>query len=333
MTLTLEPKLKIGVNTMHRRSEPAEGPWLPKIDELVQMVEQVDRLGYDSFWCGDHISMPIPFLDPLQQIAQAAVISRRLTFGVGVYLLPLRNFAPVAKQVSTLDLLTEGRLIFGVGVGGEFPKEYEVSGIPREERGARLSDGIRVLKKLWTGEKVSHESKFVAFDGVDMRPAPAQAGGPPIWCGGRSKPALRRAARIGDGWHSYAITADMYRDGLATIREAADEAGRSVEGFGTGHLLFARVSDDYEQALDEAADHLSTRYNMDMRPATKRYGAIGAAGDAAQTIRDFYDAGVRHITLDLAGPYERRGEQLERFAADVMPLLSDIIEPQQPDAT
>lgn len=324
MTLPLEPTLKIGINTMHRRSEPADGPWRPKIDELVTMVEQVDRRGYDSFWVGDHISMPIPFLDPLQQIAQAAVVSRRLTFGVGVYLLPLRNYAPVAKQVATLDLMTEGRLIFGVGVGGEFPKEYQVSGVPREERGARLSDGVRVLKKLWSGEMVSHESRFLKFDEVDMRPAPWQAGGPPVWCGGRAKPALRRAARIGDGWHSYAITADMYRDGLRTIAETVEAEGRRLERFGTGHLLFARVSDNYEQALDEAAGHLSVRYNMDMRPATKRYGAIGSPEDVAATIRDFYAAGVRHMTLDLAGPYERRHEQIDRFADDVMPLLRDL---------
>jgi len=326
MALTLPKRLKIGVNTMHRRSEPAEGPWRPKIDELVEMVEQVDRCGFDSFWVGDHVSMAIPFLDPLQQIAQAAVVSRRLAFGVGVYLLPLRNFAPVAKQVSTLDLMTEGRLIFGVGVGGEFPQEYELCGIPREERGARLSDGIRVLKKLWTAEKVSHDSKFLKFEAVAMRPAPWQAGGPPIWCGGRAKPALRRAARIGDGWHSYAITSEMYRDGLAHIRETAEAEGRDLENFGTGHLLFARVSDNYEQALDEAAGHLSVRYNMDMRPATKRYGAIGAPEDVAATIRQFYDEGVRHLTLDLAGPYERRGEQLERFAADFFPLHRDIRE-------
>jgi len=324
MLFELEPKLKIGVNTMHRRSEPAEGPWLPKIDELVQMVEQVDRCDFDSLWVGDHISMPIPFLDPLQQIAQAAVISRRLTFGVGVYLLPLRNFAPVAKQVSTLDLMTEGRLIFGVGVGGEFPKEYEASGIPHSERGARLSDGIRVLKKFWTGAPVTHESPFLKFENVAMRPTPWQKGGPPIWCGGRSKPALRRAARIGDGWHSYAITSDMYRDGLALIKETAEEVGRSFSPFGTGHLLFARVSDDYESALDEAADHLSTRYNMNMRPAAKRYGAIGTPQDVAEAIQNFYEAGVRHITLDIAGVYERRGEQLERFSSDVLPLLRDL---------
>jgi alkanesulfonate monooxygenase SsuD/methylene tetrahydromethanopterin reductase-like flavin-dependent oxidoreductase (luciferase family) len=268
--------------------------------------------------------MPIPFLDPLQQIAQAAVISRRLTFGVGVYLLPLRNFAPVAKQVSTLDLMTEGRLIFGVGVGGEFPKEYEASGIPHSERGARLSDGIRVLKKFWSGAPVTHESPFLKFENVAMRPTPWQKGGPPIWCGGRSKPALRRAARIGDGWHSYAITSDMYRDGLALIKETAEEVGRSFSPFGTGHLLFARVSNDYESALDEAADHLSTRYNMNMRPAAERYGAIGTPQDVAEAIRNFYEAGVRHITLDIAGVYERRGEQLERFSSDVLPLLRDL---------
>lgn len=328
MTLPLNETLKIGVNTMHRRSEPAEGPWLPKIDELVEMVQQVDRLGYDSFWCGDHISMQIPFLDPPMQIAQAAVVSRRLMFGTGVYLLPLRNAAPVAKQVATIDLLTEGRFIFGVGVGGEFPKEYEVCGVPRNERGARLTESIHVIRKLWSGEPVSHAGKFDNFTDVRMTPPPTRPAGPPIWCGGRSDAALRRAARIGDGWFSYAITPQMYRDGLALINATASGEGRSFapgETFGTAHLLFARVSDSYEQALDEAAEHLSIRYGMDMRPATKRYGALGAPSDVAARIREYYDAGVRHISLDFAGPYERRGEQFERFAADVRPLLKDII--------
>ena len=157
-----------------------------------------------------------------------------------------------------------------------------------------------------------------------MRPAPWQPGGPPIWCGGRKGAPLRRAARIGDGWHSYAIDEAMYRDGLAHITETIEAEGRKLERFGTGHLLFARVADTYEQGLDEAADHLSTRYNMDMRPATKRYGAIGAAEDVAARIRAFYDAGVRHLTLDLAGPYERRGEQLDRIAAEVFPLIADL---------
>lgn len=325
MDLPLNDRLKIGVNTMHRRSEPGAGQWLPKIDELIQMVEQVDRLGYDSFWCGDHISMEIPFPDPLLQIAQAAVASRRLTFGTSVYLLPLRHPTPIAKQVATIDLLTEGRFIFGVGLGGEFPKEYEACGVPLGERGARLSEGIGVLRKLWSGETVSNDGKYYPFEDVRMTPPPAQPGGPPIWCGGRAQAALRRTGRIGDGWFSYAITPEMYRDGLAMISEAAVAAGRKLETFGTAHLLFARVSDSPEQALDEASEHLSIRYGMDMRAATKRYGALGAPADVAARIRAYHDAGVRHVSLDFAGPYERRHEQLDRFAAEVRPLLQDLM--------
>ena len=141
---------------------------------MVEAVELVDRSGYDSLWVGDHISFAVPILDPLLQLAQAAMASRRLMLGTSVYLLPLRHPAPVAKQVATLDHLTEGRLIFGVGVGGEFPREYEVCGIPRGERGARLSEGITLLRKFWSGEPVSHTGRFYGpFTDVPMQPAGA----------------------------------------------------------------------------------------------------------------------------------------------------------------
>src|ERR1700741_676541 len=164
-SLTLDRRFKIGIQTIHRRTEPATAAWQPKIDELVELVQLVDRSGYDSLWVGDHISFAVPILDPLLQLAQAAVASRRLTLGTGVYLLPLRHPAPVAKQVATLDHLTEGRLIFGVGVGGEFPKEYEVCGVPLKERGARLSEAIPILRKLWSGAPVSHAGgRYPAFE-------------------------------------------------------------------------------------------------------------------------------------------------------------------------
>ena len=183
--------------------------------------------GYDSLWVGDHVSFAVPVLDPLLQLAQAAVVSRRLTLGTSVYLLPLRHPAPVAKQVATLDHLTEGRLIFGVGVGGEFPKEYEVCGVPHNERGARLAEGIAVLRKLWSGEKASHTGRFYGpFTDVPMRPPPRQPGGPPIWCGGRTDAALRRTGRIGDGYLTYVVTPDMYRAALDEDRRRRAQAGR-----------------------------------------------------------------------------------------------------------
>ena len=116
------------------------------IDEMHALVRLVDRCGYDSLWVGDHISFAVAILDPLLQLAQAAVVepapdARHIGLSV-----PLRHPAPVAKQVATLDHLSEGRLIFGVGIGGEFPKEYEVCGVPLGERGARLTDGIPLLR-------------------------------------------------------------------------------------------------------------------------------------------------------------------------------------------
>src|SRR5206468_6148345 len=106
------------------------------------LVRLVDDCGYDSLWVGDHIAFAVAILDPLLQLAQAAVVSRRLLLGVGVYLLPLRHPVPVAKEVATLDHLSEGRLIFGVGIGGEFPREYQACDVPLKQRGARLSEAI-----------------------------------------------------------------------------------------------------------------------------------------------------------------------------------------------
>jgi probable F420-dependent oxidoreductase len=324
MPLPLDSSLLVGVQTIHRRTEPATGPWEPRIDELVGLVQLVDRCGYDSLWVGDHIAFAIPILDPLLQLAQAAVASRRLLLGTGVYLLPLRHPAPVAKQVATLDHLCEGRLILGVGVGGEFPREYALAGVPLAERGARLSEAIAVLRKLWRGEAVAHEGRFYHFPEVLMLPPPRQDGGPPIWCGGRSAAALKRTGRMADGYMSYVVTPQMYRDALDKIGAEADAAGRRMTRFGTSHLLFTRLDDTYEKALDAATETLSVRYAMDFRKAAQRYCALGPPAQIAESIRAFHAAGVRHIVLDLVGPYEQRDAQIERVAAEVLPLLKDL---------
>ena len=324
MALPLDDKLKIGIQTIHRQAESDSGPWQPRIDDLVDFVELVDRSGFDSIWLGDHVSFTIPFLDPLLVLAQAAVASRRLIFGTGVYLLPLRHPGPVAKQVSTLDHLTEGRLIFGVGVGGEFAQEYELCGVPIKERGARLTEGIQVLRRLWSGEKVSNDGRFYPFENIPMQPAGRQAGGPPIWCGGRSQAALRRTGRMADGWVSYVVTPKMYAEALETIEAAAQEAGRNISTFGTGHLLFTRVDATYEQALDAATATLSNRYAMDFRKAAGRYAALGNPEQVAEKIREFHAAGLRHVAIDLVGPQTERKAKTEQFAADVLPLLKDL---------
>ena len=323
-SLPHSPRLRFGVQSIHRRTEPAEAPWRPLIEDLAALIEVVDRCGYDSIWVGDHVAFAIPYLDPLVQLAQAAVLSRRITVGTAVYLLPLRNPGPVAKQVATLDLLTEGRVIFGVGVGGEFPKEYELCGVPLKERGSRLNESIEVLRKLWSGQPVSHSGRHFNFTDIRMLPAPHQAGGPPIWCGGRSAAALTRAALLGDGWVSYAVTAPMFAEAMAKIRSTAEAARRDLRGFSTAHLLFVRVDDSYESAFAAANQTLSVRYGTDFSKPTRRYAALGPPRQVADQIRTFYEAGARHLILDFLGPYEERDRQITHFATEVIPLLKDL---------
>ncbi len=290
-------------------------------DEVREVVALAERSGLDSLWVGDHIAFTVPILDPLLQLAQAAVLSERLLLGTSVYLLPLRHPVPVAKQVATLDLLSGGRLLFGVGVGGEFPNEYAACGIPRRERGARLTESIQVLRALWSGKEVNHAGNFFPFERVRMQPPPRQPGGPPIWCGGRSRAALERAGRLADGWVSYVVTPEMYRESLQTIAAAADAAGRALTRFDTAHLLFFRIDASFEAAWDVATEHLSQRYASDFRGPARKYCALGKPADIAASIDAFRAAGVRHLILDAVSPADQRHEQIEWFAREVAPLL------------
>lgn len=313
MPLPLDRKTRFGLMTR-----------FPDPQATRATVEMLERLDFDAVWTGDHLAFANPILDPLLQLAQAAAFSTKLTVGPAVYLLPLRHPGPAAKQAATLDHLSNGRLIFGVGVGGEFPSDYAVAGVPMNERGARLSEGIEVLRKLWTGERVSHSGRFYSFENIQMTPAPVQPGGPPIWCGGRSDAALARAGRLADGWMSYVVTPEMYQASLEKIAAAYDAAERRLTNFATAHLLFVYVHDSYDKALDRASELLSKRYAMDFRKPAQRYAALGTPQDVAERLRAFHAAGVRHFNLDFLGSVEERDTQIARFAAEVRPLLADL---------
>jgi alkanesulfonate monooxygenase SsuD/methylene tetrahydromethanopterin reductase-like flavin-dependent oxidoreductase (luciferase family) len=138
-------------------------------------VEALEQLGYDSVWSGEHLLYHGPTLDALVVLAAFAARSERLKVGSSVMLLPLRPPALVAKAAATLDILSGGRLILGVGVGGEYPPEFEALGIPITERGARADEALRILKLLWTGEPVSFEGRFYRLPGVRLDPPPAGA--------------------------------------------------------------------------------------------------------------------------------------------------------------
>src|SRR5262249_20874827 len=145
-----------------------------------------EELGFDALWIGEHIAFHMPTFDALT--AMAAVAARTTTIGIGTsaVLLPLRSAAALAKAASTLDVISQGRLRLGVGVGGEFPKEFEAVGVPLRERGPRADEAIAILRALWAPGAASYQGRFVQFADVRMEPKPVQPGGPPILVGGRS---------------------------------------------------------------------------------------------------------------------------------------------------
>lgn len=293
-------------------------------DAAIASVRLAEDNGYESMWAGDHILFAVPILDPMLQLAQIAALSDKVTIGTCVYLTALRQPAASAKLATTLDHISGGRFIFGMGVGGEFPVEFEANAVPHKQRGARVSESIEVIRKYWTGEKFTHEGKHFTLPEWPMLPAPVTPGGPPIWLGGRSPAALKRAGTLCDGWISYVVTPEMYADAMAEIARHAEEAGRDGIDYGTGHLLFFRIDDDYDTAWDKATEHLTRRYAMDFRKPAKRYAALGTPEQVADSIRKFHAAGCRHFVMDPTGPAGEENEQLARFAREVRPLLADL---------
>ncbi len=288
-------------------------------EEQFAIARMVEERGFDSLWCGDHLSFHNPIYESLTLLASYASITRRIRLGSAVYLLALRSPAVAAKVTSTLDVLSGGRLIFGVGVGGENPKEFELAGVPHKERGARVSEAIDVVRTLWRDTPATFKGRFTSFEGVSIDPKPVQKPGPPIWIGGRSDAALARAGRQGDGWVSYVIHADRYAQSMAKIRAAADAVGRSLDGFASAHLAFTTVGSDYESARRKWVERMSRRYAQDFGPLAQKYGIIGTPADCVEQLERFRTAGCSYFILSPTCPADEEREQLERMAAEILP--------------
>ena len=225
-------------------------------------------------------------------------------------------------MVATLDrLLGSGHFIFGVGVGGEFPREYEACGIPIHERGGRATEAIQVMKRLWSGERVEHRGKYFSFGEITMQPRPKTSGGPPVWIGGRAEGPLKRAARFGDGWMPYVVTPKRFADGLDFIGKEAERAGRQLKSFGTCIQIFCTLGESVEAAHAVAGKFLSKRYATDMMTPQNDTERWAARRGRRENNRVHQGRRPRYRHRRLTHPSERTA-QLEQFGKEVIPLLS-----------
>lgn len=286
-------------------------------------AELAEEVGYDSIWAGDHVSFGNPILDVTVALATFAAVTSRITLGAGIVLLPLRHPSLVAKEFASLDYVSGGRLVLGVGVGGEGGKDFEAVGVPIEERGARTDESLRALRELFRGPDASFSGRFFQFEGITIEPPPTRPGGPPLWVGGRSAAARRRAGLLGDGWMPIWISPERFAEGWEDVRHQATEAGREADGLAGAVVLPARVEDDGALARARLAEHLALRYRMEVAPHhVERYCLAGTPAECGARLSAYAAAGVQQVIFNLCcAPGEFPG-QARRLFADVVKVAA-----------
>lgn len=256
-------------------------------DALVSLAGGIEEIGYDQIDFFDHVTVSLParrrqetrraaseLLEPMVALGAISTVTSRVGLGTGVLILPQRQPALVAKQVATLDVISGGRVRLGVGVGWQ-ESEYDSLGVPFRERGRRMDESIRLLRAYWTDPAVTFEGTFYRAEAMTMEPRPVQSGGPPVWIGGDSDAALRRAGRLGDGWMAMMNSDEIVGSlpaKLAVIRSAAEQAGRDSAAVG----VQVRISDAHE--LDRVEERVDVLRSLGVTWVTVNMEMLEAAG-------------------------------------------------------
>jgi probable F420-dependent oxidoreductase len=316
----------------------ALGPRTAGLDVMGAYLRRAEALGFDCAMTIDHLLTTPPaytctWLEPLTLLAALAGVTRTLRLGTMVLVLPLRHPVALAKAWATLDVLSGGRTILGVGVGWH-TEEFALMGVPHRERGRRTEESLEILRALWTGDRVSYEGRYFRFHDLTLEPKPLQRPHPPIWIGGGTQPServygqtvtdiqpvLRRIARYADTWvpHSSA-TPDMVQADWARIQEFARAAGRDPATIGRAYSNFVWVLKPGERP-ESAAPYFAAYSGMDL-DYWRTYYLLGEAEEVADRINariEALDGGVDTVVLN---PLTWSLDQLELIAGAVLPRV------------
>jgi len=285
--------------------------------ELIRkFVVRAETLGYDSLWVQEQMITDTAILEPVALLTYVAGLTSRVRLGTAVLLTVVRNPVELAKTLATIDQLSGGRLVVGVGIGGP-TTPHEIFGVPREHRVRRFVEGINVMKALWTQPKASVSGDFWNFTDVPMEPKPAQKPHPPIWFGARTEVALKRAARLGDGWMGPGSSSSAeFVQHMEWIRRLLDEAKRDPATFSISKRVYIAVDDNRDIAERRLRQWFGARYKFpDMAP---RVSIFGSHRECVDKLGALVKAGAQHLLLD---PVYDHVEQMELLATEVVPAL------------
>lgn len=292
----------------------------PEAAPLLELAERAERLGFDSVWVGDSL-LARPRHDPLTLLAAVAGRLRRVELGTAVLLPALRNPVVLAHQVATLDQISEGRLILGVGIATDVPNiraEFTAAGVTFDKRVGRLLEGLKLARALWTGQPVDWDGRWKVQGGV-LGPTPYRPGGPPIWIAGSQPASLERAGRIFDGWLPNGPDATQWGQQWTEVKKIATDAGRDPNALVGAMYLTLAVDEDAGRA-NQRLDAYLERYYGQPAPALRRRQSCyaGPVTGAMEWLQGYVSAGAQHLVLRFAGDHERHLEMLAESRAKLV---------------
>jgi probable F420-dependent oxidoreductase len=298
-------------------------------EHIIRIARRSEELGFDSLWVTDHVVVPEPYremfgptvYDPLSVLAFLAANTQRVKLGTAVLVIPYRNPVVVAKQLSTIDNLSGGRLVFGTGAGWA-REEFDALGVAYSERGSITDEYLRVILELWTSPSPKFEGSYVRLHDINAEPRPVQQPHPPVLIGGYGKRAIRRAVDIGQGWLPDGMSLPDLRSAIDYLRHTAEAAGRDPESLEvvlrTGLMLgesrmAGRVADSSATPWEQSSAFSNEESRLPFR------------GSVSEVIEDIHAAeriGVRELIFE--SPVQRNDERfdtVEVFATEILPLF------------
>lgn len=297
-------------------------PEMPNARALVEYGVKVERLGYDSVWVWDHMLLGVepnfPIVDSLTVLTAIAAKTERIKLGTGILVLPLRNPVVLAKQLSSMDQLSEGRMIMGLA-SGWYKREFDACGVPFDKRGKLMDENLEILNRLWTEERVTGKYMRHNISSAVMYPKPHQKPRMPILIGGYVDKVLHRAGTAGDGWLTYFYRPDAFKKSWDKVRAFAREGGRDPDQLLNAAQLPIMVGPSRAAIEAEMMEWLNKEWDFPSHSDCSRDSAIiGTADECVAQLREHLAVGVQKIIFV---PYKYRADQVETIAREIMPRL------------
>jgi probable F420-dependent oxidoreductase len=296
----------------------------PDVSPILIMAERAEEAGFHSVWVGDSITAK-PRLEALATLGALAVRTSRVKLGTAVLLAALRHPLVLAHAVASLEVLSTGRIILGVGAGRSghqmLAQEFENCGIPFMERGQRLNEVLEICRRLWTETPISYQGKYYQLSDVALEPRSVQPGGPPLWVSSNLiKQGLRRVATRGDAWITNVTTLDVYRQCWEQIVAIAEAAGREPQQIHQCLYLTINVDLDGETARRQGRSFLENYYKKPAAAVEEDLVCqFGSPEEVIERIDGYARLGVRTVIIRFASPHQL--EQLDVCAKEILPRL------------